>query len=142
MLLHGHKEAQAVEDGGNYMSTVSCSLLNNIGTAVILLIYGLAQKEVGAFGGALMGDATSWILLSCSCFTAASLSFSGIDLQKEITATQFLLTQNAIKCVGVLLGVALFADRIVALSGFGVLLNLGCSFGYGFASQQAKLQQA
>ena len=43
--------------------------------------------------------------------------------------------------MGVLLGVVLFADGIVFLAGCGVLLNLGCSFGYGFASNRAKIEQ-
>lgn len=138
-LLHDHKVALAEGRMEDYMSTISCSLINNAGTFIILFIYGCALGQFNPFFSALADNIYITVLLISSCFTAASLSFAGIDLQAEITATQFLVTQNGIKCIGILFGIILFSDTIGILSGFGVAMTLGSAFGYGFATSQAKL---
>eukprot|EP00400_MALV-I_sp_L67-5_P000667 gene667-482_t len=138
VLLHGHKEAQAAGEMHNYMSTVSCSFVNNAGAAVLLLALSLCRGQLLDFCGVVSNDSTAAVLLASSCFTAASLSYSGIDLQKEITATQMVLTQNGVKCIGVFLGVLIFADQIKTLAVFGVLLNLSSSLSFTFAGKVAK----
>lgn len=82
-------------------------------------------------------------LLVLSAVVGISICYTGLVCQREITATSFLVMQNASKFGVVMMGVLIFADPIGSpLVALGLVLNLGGSALYGKAQLDPQNESA
>lgn len=124
------------------LSAGACTLINN--TLGILPTLILAQASGQFSSAASPAHKASWtdgrvlLLLLASGLVGIGISWLGLECQRVISATSFIVMQNASKIFVVLAGVTFFGDEVRSAGAIGGLcLSLVGSWLYGAAQMQA-----
>eukprot|EP00928_Gymnodinium_smaydae_P081318 TRINITY_DN64867_c0_g1_i1.p1 TRINITY_DN64867_c0_g1~~TRINITY_DN64867_c0_g1_i1.p1 ORF type:complete len:394 (+),score=65.43 TRINITY_DN64867_c0_g1_i1:180-1184(+) len=125
------------------LSTESCVLLNNLFGFFPTCVLGLGLGEFMKF------DATHWffssgtVLLLLSGAIGSGICYFAIAVQREISATSFMVLQNLARILVVFAGVRLFGDPIGnTLQVLGLALSFLGALWYGHAQLSAAKAKA
>merc|ERR1719324_2216646 len=106
---------------------------------------GFKMGEIERFDSALWFHSTATALLILSGVIGSGICYFAIAVQREISATSFMVLQNAARMCVVVAGILLFGDTVNSPSkGIGLLLSFGGAIFYGKSqmnlNEAAKLQ--
>jgi solute carrier family 35 protein len=120
------------------LSLETCMFLNNSVGMVPILGFALATGEMNVFDtGALFSNMTT-VLLVLYGVIGTGICYFALAVQREITATSFMVVQNAVRMAVVLFGIFCFADPIGwPYQVIGLVLSFVGTFAYGLAQLQA-----
>jgi drug/metabolite transporter (DMT)-like permease len=123
------------------LSTETCMFLNNavglIPTLALALFLGEFSKvDVHVWFGSLTA-----VLLLLSGLIGTGICWFALAVQREITATSFMVLQNAVRMAVVLFGVLAFFDPIGwPFQVLGLVLSFAGAFWYGLAQLQGQAE--
>merc|ERR1719401_668895 len=94
------------------LSTETCMLLNNLIGLVPTLILAGALGEFNLVSAKVWLASITTILLLMSGVLGSGICYFALAVQRELTATSFMVLQNAVRMAVVLFGVIAFSDPI------------------------------
>mmetsp|Transcript_58596 Transcript_58596/g.126792 ORF Transcript_58596/g.126792 Transcript_58596/m.126792 type:complete len:371 (-) Transcript_58596:50-1162(-) len=98
------------------LSASTCVLLNNGVGFLPCMLLGFCTGELAEYDRKTWLSASSILLLLMSGLAGCGLSYFGIAVQREISATSFMVLQNVVRAAVVVAGVAFFGDPIKRVS--------------------------
>jgi drug/metabolite transporter (DMT)-like permease len=127
------------------LTTETCVLLNNLLGCVPTAFIGYQLGEVQHFNADLWFKSSATALLILSGIIGSGICYFAIAVQREITATSFMVLQNTARMCVVVAGVLIFGDSIDSPTKIaGLLLSFIGAVWYGKsqmnAAEAAKLQ--
>mmetsp|Transcript_87613 Transcript_87613/g.246099 ORF Transcript_87613/g.246099 Transcript_87613/m.246099 type:complete len:371 (-) Transcript_87613:84-1196(-) len=124
------------------LTTETCVLLNNLVGLVPTAILGAATGETAKFDVHLWFGSRTTFLLLLSGFIGTGICYFAIAVQREISATSFMVLQNAARMGVVAAGVGLFHDPLKSVwQGVGILLSFLGALWYGQNQLSASRQE-
>ena len=120
------------------VSKPALMLLNNgIGALLALVVVPvLSPKEFHLLYHAVRRSVGTGIAVAASCVVGCAISYSGLWLQKLVTATSFMVLGSVTKLVVVAWGILFFGDAAGATSVIGAAISV--AGGYAYARTQSK----
>merc|ERR1712226_1380680 len=107
-------------------------LLNNAIGCIPTVALGVAMSEAAQFDPKLWFKSTATLLLLLSGVIGSGICYFAIAVQREISATSFMVLQNAARMCVVVAGILIFGDRVDSLNKVtGLLVSFGGAFWYG-----------
>merc|ERR1719356_2334143 len=107
-------------------------LLNNLIGCFPTVALGVVVKEASNFDANLWFKSTGTLLLLLSGVIGTGICYFAIAVQREISATSFMVLQNAARIAVVIAGVLLFHDPLDSeYHALGLLLSFGGALWYG-----------
>jgi len=94
------------------LSASTCVLVNNAMGFFPCILVGFCAGELQEYDSSTWLSVPSILLFLMSGLAGAGLSYFGIGVQREISATSFMVLQNAVRMAVVVAGVAFFGDSI------------------------------
>merc|ERR1719161_2368780 len=120
------------------LTTETCVLLNNLLGCVPTALMGYQLGEVQHFNSALWFHSSATALLLLSGIIGSGICYFAIAVQREISATSFMVLQNAARMAVVLAGVLIFGDPLESrYHAVGLLLSFGGALWYGQTQLEA-----
>jgi len=114
------------------LSTETCVLLNNLLGCFPTALIGYHLGEVEHFNSALWFQSSATLLLVLSGIIGSGICYFAIAVQREISATSFMVLQNSARMCVVVAGILIFGDRVDSLSKvIGLVLSFGGAIWYG-----------
>jgi len=114
------------------LSTETCVLMNNLLGCVPTALIGYRLGEVEQFNPALWFQSSATLLLVLSGIIGSGICYFAIAVQREISATSFMVLQNSSRMCVVVAGIVIFGDRVDSLTKVvGLLLSFGGAIWYG-----------
>merc|ERR1719420_2141414 len=114
------------------LSTETCVLLNNLLGCVPTALMGHQLGEVQHFNSALWFHSSATALLLLSGIIGSGICYFAIAVQREISATSFMVLQNTARMCVVVAGIVIFGDSIDSVSKInGLILSFGGAIWYG-----------
>merc|ERR1719482_161182 len=114
------------------LSTETCVLLNNLLGCIPTALMGYRLGEVKEFNSALWFQSSATLLLILSGIIGSGICYFAIAVQREITATSFMVLQNTARMCVVVAGIVIFGDSIDSVSKInGLILSFGGAIWYG-----------
>ena len=114
------------------VSKPALMILNN-GIGALLaaaVLQSFSPYEWHHISHALRHRAGSGLALGLSCVVGCAISYSGLWLQRLVTATSFMVIGSTTKLVVILFGIVAFADANGMLSIIGAGFSIAGSYGY------------
>merc|ERR1719401_2481851 len=108
------------------LSTETCMLLNNLLGCIPTVGLGVAMKEAADFDFNLWFGSRATLLLVLSGIIGSGICYFAIAVQREISATSFMVLQNAARMCVVVAGILIFHDPV---NSYGKVLGIFLSFG-------------
>ena len=97
------------------VSKTGLMMINNACGMLLLVPLQVAFGEAARLPEVVAFSARQWTLLALSCVVAVGISYAGINLQKHVTASTFMVLQNANKFVVVAFGIVVLQEVRLAL---------------------------
>lgn len=117
---------------GFSLSPSFCLLVNNTVGILIMIVLAISTGEVWQWGDALSAaDGSAWFWVCLTGLNGCCLGYLGIRTQKLVSATSFLMLQNANKVLLILLSVVIFGDIVTGVPMAGCVLSMLGAFWYG-----------
>jgi len=114
------------------LSTETCVLLNNLLGCIPTALIGYHLGEVKEFNWALWFQSSATLLLILSGIIGSGICYFAIAVQREISATSFMVLQNSSRMCVVVAGIVIFGDRVDSLAKVvGLVLSFGGAIWYG-----------
>jgi len=114
------------------LSPSMCLLVNNVVGIAIMALMALCTNEMPQWPSALSeADQQAWMWIIITGLNGCFLGYLAIRTQKMVSATSFLVLQNANKVLLILLSVAIFGDVVTGLPLCGCILSMLGSAWYG-----------
>jgi len=118
-----------------------CTLINNglglIPTLILATASGQFSEASTPAHAASWTDARVWLLLLASGLVGIGIGWLGLECQRALSATSFIVMQNASKVFVVLAGITFFGDQVTSVAAvLGLVLSLAGSWWYGMAQMQ------
>lgn len=114
------------------LSPAFCMLVNNTVGIFLMALLAICNSEMWQWPQAMStADATVWFWIVLTGINGCCLGYLGIRTQKLVSATSFLMLQNANKVVLILLSVAIFGDALSGVPLAGCILSMLGSLWYG-----------
>lgn len=127
---------------GFSLSMPLCVCLNNSVGIIPIVICAIATGELWEWPQAIAPINTSvWLLVVASGLCGGCLGYSSLQCQKLVSATTFLVLQNAIKILLIFLSIAAFGDSMHGVSLVGCALSMAGSILYGYMKITAETAQ-
>merc|ERR1719197_2432534 len=114
------------------LTTETCVLLNNLLGCIPTALMGYRLGEMKEFNSALWFQSSATLLLILSGIIGSGICYFAIAVQREISATSFMVLQNSSRMCVVVAGIVIFGDRVDSLAKVvGLLLSFGGAIWYG-----------
>lgn len=119
------------------LSTETCVLLNNLLGCVPTVALGTAVGELSQFDSKLWFHTSATLLLILSGVIGSGICYFAIQVQREISATSFMVLQNTARLAVVFAGVMIFHDPLHRSAALGLALSFGGAVWYGQTQLEA-----
>lgn len=119
------------------LSTETCMLLNNLLGCIPTLALGAAVGEMSSVDMRLWFGSEASLLLLLSGIIGSGICYTAIAVQREISATSFMVLQNTARMAVVVAGVLLFDDPTSPKTFFGLALSFAGAIWYGHSQMEA-----
>lgn len=120
------------------LSTETCMLLNNALGCIPTVALGIVMQEAAHFDAKLWFGSTGTVLLLLSGVIGSGICYFAIAVQREISATSFMVLQNAARMAVVIAGVMIFGDPLESrYQAIGLMLSFGGAIWYGQTQLEA-----
>ena len=121
------------------ISTPGLMLLNNGVGAVLVGLFALLSGE--GVSRVFTGHPLDTLIVAGSALVGCGISYAGMQLQRVVTATSFMVLGSSCKALLVTVGILCWHDTSHPVAVLGALASLlGCT-AYGMVQQQARQQQ-
>jgi drug/metabolite transporter (DMT)-like permease len=107
------------------LTTETCVLLNNLLGCIPTALVGYHMGEVAKFDSTLWFRSSATLLLILSGVIGSGICYFAIAVQREISATSFMVLQNSARMCVVVAGILIFGDPV---DSYGKVVGLLCSF--------------
>jgi solute carrier family 35 protein len=120
------------------LSTETCMLLNNLLGCIPTVALGYGVNEFAHFDSNSWFHSSSALLLLLSGLIGSGICYFAIAVQREISATSFMVLQNAARMAVVVAGVLIFHDPLESVYHVtGLMLSFGGAIWYGQTQLEA-----
>lgn len=120
------------------LSTETCVLLNNLLGVIPAALIGYWMGEVEHFNSALWFKSSATMLLILSGIIGSGICYFAIAVQREISATSFMVLQNCARLCVVVAGIVIFGDHVDSLQKLvGLFLSFSGAIWYGRTQLEA-----
>jgi drug/metabolite transporter (DMT)-like permease len=120
------------------LTTETCVLLNNLLGCVPTALVGYQLGEVQNFNADLWFKSSATALLLLSGIIGSGICYFAIAVQREISATSFMVLQNTARMCVVVAGILIFGDSIDSPTKIaGLLLSFVGAIWYGKSQMDA-----
>ena len=93
----------------------------------------LRNEQVPRWGEIIAFSMTQWVLLVLSCINGVAISYAGVNVQKYVTASTFIVLTNTNKFAVVAFGIFVLGEARAWQAVVGCVLALSGGFWYGKA---------
>jgi solute carrier family 35 protein len=123
------------------LSTETCMFLNNALGIIPCLVLSCVFGEINQVDMKVWFGSLTTLLLILSGIIGTGICYFALAVQREITATSFMVLQNAVRMLVVLFGVVVFVDPIGwPYQVLGLALSFVGAFAYGLAQLQGQAE--
>lgn len=130
------------DDKGQDLSKYTCAYYNNLLCLPFFLITFFIWGEHATISAKVADvSAWGWTIVAFTCLCGYFLATFGFGLQKLVSATTFLVVNNMVKIINILLGMLFLNDRFTSFgAAFGCIVSLGAGVWYSY--EQNKMNSA
>lgn len=119
------------------VSTASCTVINNLAGAIIMLIFAVGTHEFARVPEVVSGlDAYKGSIIGLTCVVGVGIAYAGVWLQSLISATSFLVLATANKFTVILIEVCFMKEVMTQLQIVGASIVIISGVLYGTAREQ------
>jgi solute carrier family 35 protein len=120
------------------LTTETCVLLNNLLGCIPTAVMGYHIGEVALFDSKLWFHSSTTVLLLLSGIIGSGICYFAIAVQREITATSFMVLQNTARMGVVVAGIVIFSDPVDSIGKLvGLILSFAGAIWYGRSQMEA-----
>jgi solute carrier family 35 protein len=120
------------------LTTETCVLLNNLLGCIPTALVGYHIGEIAQFDSKLWFHSSTTVLLLLSGIIGSGICYFAIAVQREITATSFMVLQNTARMAVVVAGIVIFSDPVDSIGkSVGLILSFGGAIWYGKSQMEA-----